>query len=168
MPITAQGREQIRAAGAWVVARYAPVHIVTSPFTRARQSAEVLADLLSLPVTVEEDLRERSYGTLAGEPYAAARAHPGYDPQTYWRWSPPGGGETLVEVAARAGAVLDRVAAAAPNDDVVVVSHGAVMLALWRHVTGEWKMDGVPRNAGIVVVEHRGGAYERATAIVEE
>src|SRR5206468_4320831 len=72
-----------------------------------------------------------------------------------------------VEVAARAGAALDRVAAGAPGNDVVVVSHGGVMMALWLHVTGEWRMGKVARNAGLVVVEHEAGRWRGATVIEE-
>jgi len=78
-------------------------------------------------VRVEEDLREQSYGELAGQPYAALRDASDYDPERYWLWRPPGG-ETLVEVAARAGAALDRVAAGAPGNDVVV-----------EHEAGRWR-----------------------------
>jgi len=164
VPLTEAGRQQVRAAAGWIAARYAPFRIVSSPFARARESAEILATVLGLPVGIEADLRERSYGALAGRPYAAARECAGYDPAAYWLWCPPGGGESLVEVAARAGRTLDRVARVAREDDIVVVSHGAVMLALWRHVTGAWGGRVAP-NAGIVVVEHRGGAYLRATAV---
>ncbi len=45
------------------------------------------------------------------------------------------------------------------------MSHGGVMMALWRHVTGEWRMGRVARNAGLVVVEHEAGGYRGATAI---
>ena len=117
---------------------------------------------------IEDNLRERSYGALAGQPYTLARSTPGWDPALYWEWCPPGGGERLVDVAARAGAVLDRIAGAAANDDVVVVSHGAVMTALWRHVTGVWRPGRVTRNAGIIVVEQRAGCYGQATLIEEE
>jgi broad specificity phosphatase PhoE len=68
----------------------------------------------------------------------------------------------LLEVVVRAGAALDRIAAGTPVDDVVVVSHGAVMLALWRHVTGTWAEPRVVPNAGIVEVEHRNGVYVAA------
>jgi len=162
VPLTEAGREQVRSAAEWIAARYRPVRIVSSPFARARETAGIIAGRLALPVVIEQDLRERSYGELAGQPYAAVRGSPGYDPGTYWLWCPPGGGETLVEVAARAGAALDRAAAAAGPDDVVVVSHGAVMMALWRHVTGGWRVGKVARNAGIVVVEHRDGRYVSA------
>jgi probable phosphoglycerate mutase len=165
IPLTPLGQEQARAAAAWIAAEYAPVAIVASPFRRARQTAAIIAERLEVPVGVEEDLRERSYGSLAGQPYAAARGCADYDPRTYWLWCPPGGGETLVDVATRAGAALDRVARRHPTEDVVVVSHGAVMHALWRHVTGEWRAGTVVRNAGVVVVEHVGGVYRSAVVI---
>ena len=164
VPLTDAGRAQVLRAAEWVAARYLPVAVVSSPFLRARQTAAILAERLALAVRVEEDLREQSYGELAGQPYAALRAASDYDPARYWLWRPPGG-ETLVEVAARAGAALDRVAAGTPGSDVVVVSHGGVMAALWRHVTGEWGMGRVARNAGLVIVEHEAGRYRGATAI---
>jgi probable phosphoglycerate mutase len=156
VPLTDVGRTQAQSTAAWIGARHAPRRIVSSPFTRARQTADLMAGVLRVPVVVEEDLRERSYGAFAGRPYSAPRE--GYDPTTYWTWRPPDG-ETLVEVAARAGAVLDRIAAATPGEDVIVVSHGAVMMSLWWHVTGAWRTNGVVRNAGVVLVEHQGGRW---------
>ena len=167
VPLTDAGRAQVRQAAEWIAARYQPVALVSSPFLRARQTAGILAERLALAVGVEEDLREQSYGELAGQPYAMLRESSDYDRARYWLWRPPGGGETLVEVAARAGAALDRVAAGAPANDVVVVSHGGVMVALWRHVTGEWGMGKVARNAGLVVVEHDAGRY-RDAAVIED
>ena len=131
VPLTEAGRAQVRAAAEWIAARYRPVAVVSSPFRRARQTAGIVAERLALAVRVEQDLREQSYGGLAGQPYAAVRSSD-YDPARYWLWRPPGGGETLVEVAARAGPALDRVAAGARGNDDVVVSHGGVMMALWR------------------------------------
>jgi len=155
--LTDRGRRQARAAGEWIGARYAPRTVVTSPFTRARQTADIIAASLHVPTVVEGDLRERDYGALAGRAYATPR--PGYDRERYWLWRPENG-ETLEEVLVRVGAVLDRVATGAPDSDVVVVSHGAVMMAAQRHVTGSWPPAGrVVRNAGIVVVEHRNGRY---------
>jgi len=162
--LTPEGLEQARAAGGWIAARYAPVRIVSSPFRRALQTSAALAESLNLAVDVEHDLREMSYGDLAGEPYEVGRGIRGTSP--YWDWRPPNG-ETLAEVLARAGAALDRVAAAAPADDVVVVSHGGVMRALWRHVTGEWQTGSVVRNAGIILVDHYAGSYVNAQVVGE-
>jgi probable phosphoglycerate mutase len=165
VPLTERGREQVRAAGEWIGARYAPRRIVASPFVRARQTAEELAAILAVPIEIEHDLRERSYGELAGEPYTVLQTRTDFDPGAYWLWRPPGG-ETLVEVAARAGAVLDRLVQRAPEDDIVVVSHGATMMSLWWHVTGAWREGRVARNAGIVVAEHREGGW-RSAAVAE-
>lgn len=157
--LTDRGRRQARAAGEWIRERHAPRLVVTSPFARARQTTEIIADVLALDTLVENDLRERDYGALAGQAYATPR--PGYDRERYWLWR-PAGGETLEEVLARVGSVLDRLAAGTPDGDIVVVSHGAVMMAAQRHVTGCWPPAGrVVRNAGIVLVEHRNGRYDR-------
>jgi probable phosphoglycerate mutase len=158
--LTERGCEQARLVGEWLRERYAPVRVVSSPYRRARQTAEQIAASTPLDIVVEEDLRERSYGDLAGQPYDTPR--PDYDPAAYWGWRPPGG-ETLEEVVVRVGRVLDRLAHDAVGRDLVVVSHGAVMIALWRHVTGDWSAPRrVVRNAGVVLVEHTGDRYVRA------
>lgn len=166
VPLTPRGRLQARAAAAWVDGRHAPSRVVSSPFQRARETATIIAEVLRLPIVVEDDLRERDYGLLAGQAYATPR--PDYDRERYWTWRPEAG-ETLEEVLVRVGAVLDRLAADAPHDDVIVVSHGAVMMAAHRHVTGAWLPAGrVVRNAGIVVVEHRDGRYRGAIEVPGE
>ena len=161
--LTERGREQALSAAGWIRANHVAGRIVTSPFARARETATILADVLAVPVDVEPDLRERDYGLLAGKPYATPR--PDYDRSRYWLWRPEEG-ETLVEVAARVGAVLDRIAATTSAHDVVVVSHGAVMMAAQWHVTGSWPPAGrVVRNAGILMVEHRHGRYHGASEV---
>lgn len=163
VPLTPTGRVQARTTAEYVRGRYEPSLLVSSPYVRARQTAEIIAEVLTLPIAIEEDLRERSYGNYAGRSYETAR--PDFDPHAYWDWRPPGG-ETLEEVAARVGRVLDRIAARAGHADAVVVSHGGVMMALWRHVMGDWARPGrVVRNAGILLVEHEQGAYQGATLL---
>jgi len=156
IPLTDLGREQARAAAAHIREGFAPSRIVSSPLVRARQTAVILSEILALEVGVEHDLRERDMGEFAGQLYAAPR--PGFDPAAWWEWRPPGG-ETLAEVAVRAGRALERIAAAAPREDVVVVSHGGVMLALVRHLTGAWGEGRVARNAEILVAGHDGNGY---------
>jgi broad specificity phosphatase PhoE len=146
----------------WIVQRYRVRAVVSSPFTRARETADIIGGALGAPVTIEPALRERSYGAFAGESYDTPR--PGYDPDAYWTWQPPGG-ETLEEVLDRAGQALDRVARAAGVDDLLVVSHGAVMLVLWRHVTGTWGGPQVVPNAGVLEVECRDGIYLAARRV---
>ena len=155
--LTDRGRRQARAAAEWIRTRFEPRRLVSSPFARARETATIIGDVLGLPATIEQDLRERDYGALAGLAYATPR--PGYDRERYWLWRPERG-ETLEEVLVRVGGALDRVAGLATDHDAIVVSHGAVMMAAQRHVTGQWPPAGrVVRNAGIVLVDHDDGRY---------
>ena len=167
VPLTELGRRQARDAAERLATRFHARRIVSSPFRRAQDTAAIIAEVIGLPVDVEPALRERHWGELVGRPYGEARRHPDYDPTRYWEWRPPGDGETLAEVALRAGAVLDRIAATGDGEDVVVVSHGGVMHALWWHVTGEWRTGRVVDNAGLVVVEHERGRW-RGARLVEE
>jgi broad specificity phosphatase PhoE len=165
VPITDLGADQARATGMVIRDSFRPTHVVASPFWRARQTAAIIADVLGheKEVQIVPDLRERSYGTLAGQPYDTPR--PELDLLHYWEWCPPGG-ETLETVAIRAGAVLDALREAWADDDVVVVSHGGVMMALHKHVQGAWDTTRqVTRNAGIVLVEHDGKRYRSLQSV---
>jgi broad specificity phosphatase PhoE len=165
IPLTDLGREQAARTATLLARRYSPRAIVSSPFLRARQTARIMGEALRMPFSIEADLRERNYGALTGRPYETLRT--GYDPTAYWTWRPEGG-ESLLEVVERAGAVLDRVARAPGVDEAVVVSHGAVMLALWRHVTGTWAEPRVVPNAAVIEVEHRAGSYVAARHVGDD
>jgi probable phosphoglycerate mutase len=160
VPLTARGVAQAAATAARIARDYTVAAVVASPYRRAVQTAEAIAHAVERPIGLEPDLRERHWGDLTGRPYADAFREAGYDPVRYWTWRPPGdGGETLDDVRRRAGAVLDRLASAHPAADVVVVSHGGVMTALWFHVTGEWRPGRVVDNAALVVAEHHAGRW---------
>jgi probable phosphoglycerate mutase len=165
VPLTERGHAQAAAAADWLAGSSRPRVIVSSPFRRARQTAAILATRAGVPIEIEPDLRERNYGALAGLPYETPR--PDYDHSAYWTWRPPEG-ESLIEVVERAGAALDRIARNVGVDEAIVVSHGAVMVALWRHVTGAWGEPRVVPNAGVVEVEHRSGTYLAARHLVRD
>jgi 2,3-bisphosphoglycerate-dependent phosphoglycerate mutase len=153
--LTDRGIEQARAAGRRIVSVRAPLRIVSSPFRRALRTARLIAEEVSFAgeVETEHDLRERDIGELAGRPYSWMREHPAYRPDRFWEWR-PAGGESLVDVQRRAAPVLERLLGAAPPvGDVVVVSHGGVMLALCAHVEGSWTRPHVARNCEVLVVE---------------
>ncbi len=100
------------------------VAVVSSPLQRARRTA----DLAGLTVTREDpDLMEWDYGGYEGLTTAEVRemTHPGWtvfgDGVVPGEHSP---GETLEQLAARAEAVLERVAADCERGDVALVGHG--------------------------------------------
>jgi len=158
LPLTDLGYQQAHAAGHQIATLFEPEVIVASPFVRARETARVIAQILRLPLEVEPQLYERDVGVLKGQSYDSLTIAADYDHAAPWAWKPEDG-ESYVEVRARVAPVLDRLAAAHPCKDVVIVSHGGVMQTLWSHVTGDWRGAHAPANCGIVVIEHGPQGY---------
>lgn len=157
-PLTELGREQAHAAAARIARQFRPALLITSPYARARETTEIISRELSLPILVEAGLHEQSLGRLAGHPYEAVLDDPTFDRTRPWLWRPPNG-ESHEDVKARTAPLLDRIAALHASREVVVVSHGGVMVAIWAHVTGSWEGAHHPPNCGIVLVEHHEGRY---------
>ena len=158
VPLTERGRAQARAAGTRIWARFAPARVLASPFARARETAEIIAAQRGCPVTFDDAFCEQSFGAFAGQPYTAMLSDAAFHEGPRWAWRPPGG-ESIADVYARAVPAFERLARAAGGEDVVLVSHGGVMFALWAYVAGSWEAARIAPNAGIVVVEHAGGVY---------
>jgi len=124
-PLDESGREMAEAIGARASCqKWAAVY--ASPLLRARQTAEVIADKIGLPVHIEPDLRELAYGEWEARRSAHVRRD---DAERYRQWaaSPgtvkPPGGETGESVAARAVPVVEAIARRHAGSAVIVVSH---------------------------------------------
>jgi len=158
-PMTELGRRQALEAAHTIRALFRPVLIVASPYLRASETARIIADQVAVRVEIHQALYEQDLGRLKGLPYEVVREDPNYEPARSWLWRPPGG-ESQEDVRRRTGPVLDRIAARYPDSEVVIVSHGAVMRALWAHVEGRWDHARIPPNCGIVLIEHEAGRYD--------
>lgn len=164
LELTELGERQAREAGRAIAAQFNAEIVVASPYIRARETARIIAEVLTLSVHVEPHLHERDVGLFRGQPYESVLAAPDFDPKRPWLWKPPQG-ESFEDVKARVAPVADRLATTHRERDVVVVSHGGVMMALWAHFTGEWENAPIPANCGIVVVEHEAGSYRRPVVV---
>jgi len=156
VPLTELGREQARNAAVRIAEICRPARLVSSPYARARQTAEIVAAHLRLPVEVDDSWREQDLGRLAGRPYDEARRDPTFDKHRPWQWRPPDG-ESVADVRRRVAPALDRLIEQTAGTDVVVVTHAGVMKALWAHAAGTWVRAPVPANGGIMIIEHAGG-----------
>jgi ribonuclease H / adenosylcobalamin/alpha-ribazole phosphatase len=166
LALTETGRRQAREAAARIAARFGPELVISSPYARARDTAQIIAVELELPLKVEHALHEREMGELKGQPYDSMFASPAFDPAQRWLWKPPGG-ESLEEVRQRTGPIIDRLVREHPMQDLVVVSHGGVMVSLWAHATGSWEGAVVPQNCGIIVIEHVAGRYKPPRVVID-
>ncbi|WP_447973678.1 histidine phosphatase family protein [Nitrospira sp. Kam-Ns4a] len=136
VPLNETGERQARRL-AGHVAGLAIRALCSSPVARARQTAEILAARLHLPVTEDRGLTEIGLGEWEG---------------LFWRDLPdeitrrnlyaapeetcPPGGETLRAVQERAVAAVERVLAREPDGPILCVSHADVVRAIVAHYSG--------------------------------
>lgn len=113
--------------------------VYTSPLRRAAETAERIAAAWNLPATPDPDLREMCLGGWEGMTVAEIQAA---FPGAYERWledpvaSPAPGGEDLGELSRRTVRALERMQAAHPGSDLILVSHGGVIKALLCVILG--------------------------------
>lgn len=131
-PLTERGRAQAKA----VAEALAKVHfdrIVSSPLSRCRDTALVIARRHQLPVDLEPDLVEIDVGERTGSPFDEVRGLPEWRDDGFVAWPR---GETLEEVLDRAHRAIARIAAANAGQRVLVVGHGGVTRILMSHFLG--------------------------------
>src|ERR1700757_4642617 len=139
--LTELGVRQAHEAARRIAQLFKPQIIVSSPFRRARQTSEIIASELNLRIETVHDLHERDLGCLKGHSYDDLRAlvlkDPSYDPAHGWSWKPEGG-ESYEDVRERVITAVDGLLRKYPEDEIVIVSHGGVMLSVWAHIAGQW------------------------------
>lgn len=138
VPLSPRGQEQAEAVGRWLAGRTSdrPIDAVwSSPFARARETAAIaLATAeLTLPVHVDERLRDRELGVLdrltgrgvaARYPEEAVRRR--WLGKLYYR---PPGGESWADVALRLRSFLGDLQTA-ESASVILFAHDAVIMLL--------------------------------------
>ncbi len=136
--LTEAGRAQADAIGQRLAAEPFEV-LVTSDLGRALETAQRIAAVTGHEVRVDRRFRERSFGAGEGLTYAeveraypgAFRADRGIDPD----YAIPGG-ESRRQFHQRITAAFESLAAQWPAARVVVVTHGGVLGAIYRHANG--------------------------------
>ena len=100
--------------------------IYASDLSRARSTAEAVAASHGLEVLLDPRLRERSFGSWEG----LTREDIDGRPERHHD------GESDEEVRERVLAAVQSIAAAHRGENVLVVSHGGALNALWHHALG--------------------------------
>lgn len=134
--------------------------IVSSDLVRAKETAEILAEALSLPVTTDARLREADNGELAGmSNEEALKKYPGL----FWSTLEPDecypGGESPNVFFTRIKSWFDKflVECKDVEGNVLVVTHGGVINVMYHLVRGmEWSNRTKPvpvRNCSVHVLD---------------
>ena len=122
-PLNDAGREQARGLAATLDRVDA---IYSSDLARARETAEILAERLGLPVRLDERLRERGFGSWEGLTSAEIEER---FPDSYRRWRAGHGpgtedAEPFDVFADRIRSLVEEVLREHPHDTVLIVAHG--------------------------------------------
>jgi uncharacterized phosphatase len=119
-PLAEEGLEQARVTGQ-DLRGYNVTQIVSSPFLRAQQTAEIIAGELGVPlqsIAIVDELHERRMGNLEGGPKT-------YETEYYYQNDTDHGFESHAEVIARMQTALQKVSeiASKTTGATVVVGH---------------------------------------------
>ncbi len=157
-PLSELGREQARRLARRLVSEPLGA-IYASPLRRAFETAHAIAESKSLPVTIDADLAEIHHGLWEG---LTAREVEEKFPSEYGRWRAAPHtvvmpeGESLAEVARRAGASFERILTTSHGAPVAICSHDAVLRVLVLSALGlplenfwAWRFE----NASLTVLE---------------
>lgn len=168
--LTPLGLAQARRAVP-LLAGFGPQALLTSDLRRASDTAAVLSEHTGLPLVSDKRLRETHLGLWQGLTHAEVDERwPGA--RLTWRtdptWAPPGG-ETRIEVAARAVAVVAELDASGA-ETVVLCVHGGVIAgttaSLLRLPVVNWSSFGGIGNCRWTVLERPRPADYGQTGIV--
>lgn len=163
-PLDGAGQRQARIASR-LLAGMRPALLVSSDLQRARATAQVLADLVGVPVSDEPALREIHLGAWQGLSRVEARER---FPAEYAEWQAGqdvrrGGGETYSEVGRRSAEALLTATTDLPAGGVLVaVAHGgtirsAIGTLLELDVLSWWRLAPLGNARWSVLRENRRG-----------
>ena len=125
--MTERGRAEI-ASQAERLAREKIAAIYASPLQRTRESAEIVAARLSLPIEFRDDLLELDFGEWTGATFDAIRADPRWQAWSTQRsLAAIPGGESMRAVQQRIAAAMLELNERHLHESIVLVSHGDVI-----------------------------------------
>ncbi|HSP70967.1 MAG TPA: histidine phosphatase family protein [Gaiellaceae bacterium] len=130
-PLNAAGRRQAEQLAELLVAD-PPSAVYSSDLTRARETAEIVADRLSLPLFLDPRLREADVGEWSG--LTAPQIEERYPEGVARRLAGGTGwdhGETYEQLRERVLEALHEIAAANDGRAVLIVTHGGPMGQVW-------------------------------------
>ena len=155
IPMNETGIEQIKLAAKAIRIEEWDL-VLTSPLSRARQTAEIIASHVGFPEIVEQELLiERSFGEAEGLSHEQWRAK-------YANLDEIPGGESRTQLQERSKLLLNTMSKNFAGKRVLAISHGALIRSLLAEVSNnELPRDGERLgNASLNVVEHSSNIWK--------
>ena len=155
IPMNQTGIEQVKLAAQAIRAEDWDV-VLTSPLSRARQTAEIIASQHGYTEIIEQELLiERSFGEAEGLSHEQWRAK-------YSNLDVIPGGESRTQLAERSRLLLETISQELAGKRVLAISHGALIRALIAIASNnELPRDGERLgNASLNVVKHIDNSWQ--------
>ena len=137
VPLTEKGREQAKLTAEYL--RDMPLTaIYSSDLQRAYETAQRIAALHNISITLAKGLREIDAGMWQGR---LVEDLPKAFPEDFRLWKTAvglatcSGGESMLHLQQRAVASLQSIVKKYPNDSVCIVAHGGVIRVLLAYIT---------------------------------
>ncbi|MCS7206681.1 MAG: histidine phosphatase family protein [Dehalococcoidia bacterium] len=160
-PLSPQGQAQAQALRQRLK-RFSIAHTYASDLTRAVQTAHIVLEGRSIPLTLTPALREFAFGPWEGKLYDVLTRE---DPIRFRQFmtgdpsfEPPPGGETRQQVLQRVGAFIAHVRQHHLQDDILIVSHGGCLRAVVVALLGLpvetlWRFRLAPASISVIEVD---------------
>jgi broad specificity phosphatase PhoE len=133
------GQLHVKKLAEYISASLSQLHfdaIYTSPLPRAKRTAEIISTILTIPIFVDDNLKDINIGEWAGQSLAEVRNTA--IGKRYFH-DPVGvrlpDGEEIVEVSERVIPVIERIRTDYINGSVIIVSHHDVLKIILAHYT---------------------------------
>ena len=155
IPMNQTGIEQVKLAAQAIKAQDWDI-VLTSPLSRARQTAEIIASQHGFSEIIEQELLiERSFGEAEGLSHEQWRAK-------YSNLDEIPGGESRTQLAERSNLLLETISKELAGKRVLAISHGALIRALLSIASNnELPRDGERLgNASLNVVKHSENSWQ--------
>ncbi len=135
VPLNATGHKQALNAG--LLLKQHPIErIICSPLDRAIKTAKIVAEHISLPVQIDDQLIERTFGSFEGLIISDVKRKHGIDINEPAAKILPTDAEQWSETVKRSREAIGKLLTAAPSENILFVAHHGIFRALTETLCG--------------------------------
>lgn len=143
--------------------------IYSSPLKRANETAHILRGERTLPIIVDERIKEIGFGVLEGADFMKIRGDKTSKFASFFEkpedYETPEGGESFEVVSERAAEFMAEIIEKHKDDErVMVVAHGAVNKAMMRYIRKneikDFWLGSLQKNCGVTIVKCENGTFD--------
>ena len=135
-PLSAEGHSQAQLIAGTFYKSCTIDKIISSPLTRAAQTAGYFSELFNIAVEHNDKLVEHDLGIFTGMSYAEVKTRDDYehDRSSRWDWRPEKG-ESYQDIYHRIADFFQQIDTEEPGGDILIVSHAVTMRMIHTFLT---------------------------------